>query len=85
MSLITQRGHSEHRGLLSDYLWFYLHLHLWITCDYSVDTIALSEFYLHLWLLMNLIVILKFICIYVLSIYLYELPVMFIVNYVWCM
>ena len=31
---------------------------------------------------MNLLVILKFICIYVLSIYLYELPVMLIVNYV---
>ena len=41
------------------------------TCDY-------------LWLWMNL-VILKFICIYVLSIYLYELPVMPIVNYPWWM
>ena len=29
MSLMTQRGHNGHRGLLSDYLWFYLHL--WIT------------------------------------------------------
>ena len=54
--------------------------YLWLLDDYSVDTIALSEFYLHLWLWMNLLVILKFICIYVLSIYLYELPVMLIVN-----
>ena len=50
-----------------------------------MDTIALSEFYLHLWLWMNLLVILKFICIYVLSIYLYELSVMPIMNYLWWM
>ena len=33
MSLMTQRGRSGTRGL-SDYLWFYLYLHLWITYDY---------------------------------------------------
>ena len=71
MSLMTQRCRSGTRGL-SDYLWFYLYLHLWITCDY-------------LWLWMNLFVILKFICIYALPIYLYELPVMPIVNYLWWM
>ena len=59
--------------------------YLWLLSDYLVDTIALSEFYLHLWLWMNLLVILKFICIYMLLIYLYELHVMLIVNYVWCL
>ena len=51
MSLMTQRGHSETRGL-SDYLWFYLHL--WITCDYLWLFVVVneptsdSEVYLHL-------------------------------------
>ena len=66
---MTQRGRSETRGL-SDFICI---CGLPVTpCDY-------------LWLWMNLLVILKFICINVLSIYLYELPVMPIVNYLWWM
>ena len=57
------------------YLWFYLFLLLWIICDYL--WLRMSYDY-YLW-------ILKFTCIYVLLIYLYELPVMSIVNYLWWM
>ena len=64
------------------YLWFYLYLHLWITCDYSWLWMS-CDYYL--W-------IMKFICIYVLSIYIYiwiacdvycELSVMFIWMWSW--
>ena len=53
MSLMTQRGRSGTRGL-SDYLWFYLHLHLWITYDYLWLFVVVNEptsdskVYLHL-------------------------------------
>ena len=42
MSLMTQCGRSGIRGL-SDYLWFYLHLHLWITCDYLWLLVVVNE------------------------------------------
>ena len=69
MSLMTQRGRSGTRGL-SDFI---------CICGLPVTTCD------YLWLWMNLLVILKFICINVLSIYLYELPVMRIANYLWWM
>ena len=42
MSLMTLRGRSGTRGL-SDYLWFYLHLHLWITYDYLWLFVVVNE------------------------------------------